>query len=285
MDLVLHPNTQETVSDFVRKPSHALLLSAPTGSGKYTLALDIAAKLLGIDSIALLSYPYFSVLEPVNGTIPIESVRELKNVLQLRTTGKAEIRRVIIVDHADSMTREAQNALLKMLEEPPKDTVIILTADSPRSLLPTIASRLQSLVVNKPSQQSVLKHFSSIADEQDIIKAYHISSGRIGLMHALLNKDEIHPLIEYIELAKEIITKPAYERLLRVNEISTQDVAMFISALYSVAHAALVASSEKGQAANTNRWYKTCQVIYKAEQDLRFKPSNKLLITNLFIRL
>ena len=70
----------------------------------------------------------------------IESIREIIHYLTLQTAGTNENRGVIIND-AHLMTEPAQNAFLKTLEEPPKDTIIILTAPREELLLPTILSR------------------------------------------------------------------------------------------------------------------------------------------------
>lgn len=70
----------------------------------------------------------------------IDKVREIKRHLTFKATGKGEIRGVVI-ETADEMTIEAQNAFLKILEEPPEDTIIILCAGSEDDLLPTIRSR------------------------------------------------------------------------------------------------------------------------------------------------
>lgn len=67
----------------------------------------------------------------------IEAVRELQRKLSFKG------RKTALILDADGLSSEAQNALLKILEEPPKDTIIILTAFTRFSLLPTIASRCQ----------------------------------------------------------------------------------------------------------------------------------------------
>lgn len=70
----------------------------------------------------------------------IESIREIIHFLTIQTTKKGELRAVVVED-AHLMTPEAQNAFLKTLEEPPRDTIIILTAPRDDLLLPTITSR------------------------------------------------------------------------------------------------------------------------------------------------
>ena len=71
------------------------------------------------------------------GNINIDRIRELKQILSLRTTAK----RVVIIDDAETMNDEAQNAFLKTLEEPPPDTTIILISSNLNYLFSTIISR------------------------------------------------------------------------------------------------------------------------------------------------
>jgi DNA polymerase-3 subunit delta' len=140
---------------------HALLLVGPAGSGKTTLALDLAAALLcrAIDpaarpcgecracrAVAHGNHPDLHRLAPsgAGSVIPIggrdeHGVRDLAAELAfLPVEGGA---RVAIVEAAHRMTEDAQSALLKTLEEPPAGTTLILCADEEEQLLPTIRSR------------------------------------------------------------------------------------------------------------------------------------------------
>jgi len=81
-------------------------------------------------------------------SIGIAAIRELKQKIFLKPY-KSEQKAVLIED-AQTLTIEAQNALLKTLEEPPNHTIIILLADNPDSLLPTILSRTQLITTKSP---------------------------------------------------------------------------------------------------------------------------------------
>src|SRR5690348_4509566 len=130
-ELLLHPTTQAAIERFVARPSHAVLLVAPPGAGKATMARYLAAKLLDIDAEALDKHPHFKQLTPKDGkAISIDSVREIARFLALKTTGKHTVARVVIIESAQFLTTQAQNALLKTIEEPPADTVLILAAPS-----------------------------------------------------------------------------------------------------------------------------------------------------------
>ncbi len=100
------------------------------------------------------NFPDLIMVSPnEKGSIKIEIVREIKERLRLRTTG----RRVVIVEDADTMTHEAQNAFLKTLEEPPLDTTIILTTSRLHRLFPTIVSRCKIVRFRQLKKEEIVE--------------------------------------------------------------------------------------------------------------------------------
>jgi len=88
-----------------------------------------------------------------NSGIRIASIRMLEH--RVRLSPNEATRKVYIIENADEMTNQAANAFLKTLEEPPDDTVIILTSSKPNSLLPTILSRCQKIPFQALSPKSI----------------------------------------------------------------------------------------------------------------------------------
>lgn len=85
-------------------------------------------------------------------TIGIDAVRPIAPLLSIRpVAGK---RRAVIIRRAHTMTVEAQNALLKTLEEPPQEAIIILETDHPETLLPTILSRCHTIRLNQTATRN-----------------------------------------------------------------------------------------------------------------------------------
>lgn len=117
--------------------AHAYLFLGPGGVGKAEMALAFARSLLGIKND---SHPDLLTLEKQGNTIKIAEVRRLKEWLNYKPY-VAE-RRVVLIPEAHLMTTEAANALLKVLEEPAGEVVLILTADT-ETLPPTVVSRCQ----------------------------------------------------------------------------------------------------------------------------------------------
>jgi len=149
---------------------HAVLICGPAGLGKNQLAMTLAQRLLcqhpDADGYACgecadcrqfraEAHPDFHLLEPEEAGKPIkiDAVRALCADLELTTRGG---RRVAVIRQADAMNLASANALLKTLEEPPPDTVILLVSNRPASLPATIRSRVQRLDITLPSKTTAL---------------------------------------------------------------------------------------------------------------------------------
>ena len=134
----------------------AYLFHGPEGIGKRLTAVTLAKAVnckegkedccdecLSCRKIEDSNHPDVMVIRPDGQFIRIDSIRQLRRALSYRVyEGK---RRVCILDGADQMKAEGANALLKTLEEPPPDTLLILVARERESLLPTIVSRCQQV--------------------------------------------------------------------------------------------------------------------------------------------
>ncbi len=134
--------------------AHAYLFSGPDGVGKTRTAMEVAAALLCTDpdrrpcrrcpgclKFASANHPDFLAIRPDGVAIKIDQVRELKKSLAFAPfeTGL----RVVVLEEVQTMRREAGNSLLKVLEEPPPDNLLILVASDSEPILPTILSRCQ----------------------------------------------------------------------------------------------------------------------------------------------
>lgn len=283
---VLHPHTKEHVAQCIASPSHALLLAGTNGVGKTYLARMIVAGVLGIEPARLDDYPYFKLVSPVKGSISIDAVRDLQRFLQLKTLGDRPLRRAVIIEHAEGLTVEAQNAFLKVLEEPPADTIVLLTADNQRTLLTTILSRVQLVPVYAPSEEALRQAFGPLAqDEAALNQAFFLSGGLPGLMTALLSGDETHPLLAGVADAKLILQKQTFERLAMVESMSKQkeEAAYILQALQHVAQTGLEQAAKKGDVARVKQWYRVLKHATEAMDGLSKNANAKLVLTNLML--
>lgn len=136
---------QPAVKEFLRRSresgrlGHAHLFLGPEGVGKASMARAFAA-FLGANAL-----PDLLWLTRAEGAavLRIAQARELKSWASFKTLGEGW--KVAVVEDAHLLNEEAQNALLKVLEEPPDRTVVILIAPSAQMLLPTIVSRCRTV--------------------------------------------------------------------------------------------------------------------------------------------
>ena len=172
---------------------HAWLLTGPRGIGKATLAWRFARYLLAVESAALFaggtdglsvtadapgralvnarSHPdLFHLRRSLNSDtgrvraeISVDDVRDLGSFMHM--TPAMGRYRVAIVDAADEMNRNAANAVLKVLEEPPPNTVLLIVAHAPGRLLPTIRSRCRRLALQPLSTDMVIRLLGEYAPQ------------------------------------------------------------------------------------------------------------------------
>lgn len=148
----------------------SLLLSGPAGVGKRTFAVELSRALLcaapsGIGPCGRCAacsrsgrglHPDLMVVAPDGASVKIEQVRDLVREVMGRPFEAA--RRAFVVDEAHLMTEQAQNALLKSLEEPPPTSFLFLVTSQPQALLTTIRSRCQALRFGTLSRAALAAH-------------------------------------------------------------------------------------------------------------------------------
>lgn len=167
---------------------HALLFSGLPGSGRFHTAQNLMMRLNceGIPSpcgacrscskVLSGNHPDFLHIIPVNGLIRIDEIRDLLRLL-IRKPNEACMR-VIFLEDAESMNREAANALLKMLEEPPPSTSFILSSKAPQLLLETIRSRCQELRFRPQEEEKIFKELKAkVSGEKNARASACLSAG------------------------------------------------------------------------------------------------------------
>ena len=152
-------------------------------------------------------------------TIGVDQVRDLK--IKVRT--HATNRRIVVIDPASIMTEEAQNALLKMLEEPSAGLNFILVAESVEPILETIISRCQVVGLSRTSQAQDKELISSYElSNSDVQQILFLASGRPKMIRQLAAEPE--ELDQYRQLAtdaKTILADKSYESLKLIGRYSS----------------------------------------------------------------
>jgi DNA polymerase-3 subunit delta' len=138
-----------TALEFLRRAyeqnrlAHAYLITGPPGSGKETLAAELASLVNGTPAKDIFSAKAHEIFvarpESKSRRIVTAQIRALEHALQMRTADGR--RKVAIIPDADRLQSEAANAFLKTLEEPPKDSLLLLLSALPEALPETILSR------------------------------------------------------------------------------------------------------------------------------------------------
>lgn len=282
-DLLVHPSTRQQLDNFQKEPAQAVMIVGPSGSGKLSLAQDLAESILELKPGALPLYAHALIVQPSDGkTIGIEAARQLEQFLRLKVPGSKGHDRVIIIENGQLMTAEAQNALLKTLEEPPAGTVIIITVSHELALLPTVRSRTQAINIQRPDRQSMEEFFVQRGHKPDTIaRTYALSGGLIGLMNALL-EDEAHPLMLATEQARQLLSQPVYERLISVDALS-KDKALAIDTVDVLQRMArLSLQTTHGQVAK--KWQTILAASYETAEALAANAQAKLALTKLVLQ-
>lgn len=280
--VVLHPTAERLLSEFVTSPAHAVLLASPTGMGKSQIAQSLAMQLLGVTSLE--NAAYFREIAPEKSSISIEQIRGLIQFFRLTVPGATKIKRVAIIQSADSMGHEAQNALLKLLEEPPTGSVLILLSSVPDRLLPTIRSRTQVLTLPAPTQEALAQHFATLGYDATLVQKTLLRTGsNVAEANRLLSGDTND---ESLQIVKQVLTGTAYDRMLLVDGLAKQKelAAAFVSTLSATAMASLPAAATKNSAA-VPRWQQILEAADVAGAALERNGNTKLVLTELMLAL
>ena len=166
------PFSRTTALEYLRRAheqnriAHAYLITGPLGSGKQSLAADLASLGNGTPAKDVFSAKAREIFvarpESKSRRIVIAQIRDLEHALQMRASNGR--RKVAIIPDADRLQTEAANAFLKTLEEPPKDSLLLLLSALPEALPETILSRCVAIplapdgqVQNKDEEEKLAK--------------------------------------------------------------------------------------------------------------------------------
>ncbi len=180
------------------RASHFYLICGPAGSGRHTLARLLAAGLMcegveplcgkcaGCRKVLAGTHPdYLTVDDPEKKTVPVELIRQARADMYIQPNEGR--RKIYLLPRAQDMAPPSQNALLKILEEPPEYGVYILITDNPERLLPTVRSRCTELALQPLPEQLLRRELERRSPgNPGIGAAIARSGGYLGQAMALL---------------------------------------------------------------------------------------------------
>lgn len=221
---------------------HALLLRGSAGAGKQDFAIELSRSLLcqtPIDTHACgactscgwfkqMHHPDFRLISPEDvdtsedapkkkatkkSQISVTQIRQLIDYLSL-SSHEVNHTRVILISPAEMLNIASANALLKMLEEPPANTLFLLVTNQPQRLLATITSRCQAIDMPLPSKNEALSwlHTQGIANNAQTLLDY-AGGAPLAALQASENADAINALIKQLSLGTHLqpfICAPAF---------------------------------------------------------------------------
>lgn len=267
---------------------HAVLICGEDGVGKKTFARIMAQAILcesenapcGVcDNCKKISSGNHPDVEEITeykkeASFKVDYVREIKARAYLSPNEAGK--RVFLIANAECMTVQAQNALLKVLEEPPETAVFILTTQNREKLLTTVLSRVVTIPLSPVDVRDAVDYVKKIhpdADERDI----KLFSGNIGKALNLIENASVKTTFEKArEILSAIDSADKYKTLVLLSKLNSHNALPTLNALVQVICAESGASEEK---------YFKLSKINLAISMLEKSANANLTLTNLAVNL
>ncbi|MBP3708258.1 MAG: DNA polymerase III subunit delta' [Clostridia bacterium] len=263
------------------KVVHSYLFFGTDGIGKKMFATQFAKMILCNDKLqekpcnkckACMEFnsgnnPDFFLVEPEGNSIKINQVRQL-----MKTTLEKPIessKKVYIINNADTMTKEAQNGILKTLEEPQEYVVIILIASSENNILTTIKSRCTKLYFNNLSNDEIKQYINKKLNinvyDDEIVK---LCNGSIAKAEEVMQKQDLLEKVKHFIANIEKISKLNFIRQSQLLNDNKEDVLLILEYIY------IILFYRAKRVTNINGYINAMKVVQEA--------INKLAISNNF---
>lgn len=280
LNLPLHPKTELAIDGFISHPSHALLISGPKGYGSDDLGGTIAKNIITNPTNVISIYPN------EKNTITVEIIHNLvssgkyKNAVE--QDGKYS--QIFVIYSAETMTSEAQNAFLKLLEEPPLGTMFILVSPNESKLLATIKSRTQIIRVHPIAKENALDYLRvKLGYNEEEAKNIALVFG--GEVVTLKPKNKGVNIFENLQNTKHILSLPIFNRLVESNNFykNREQAMSFVKNTSIITKIALEKSARDNNKSALHSWLSKSELVDKAESFLALNGNIKLALDYLLI--
>lgn len=227
---IIHPASELTLALVMKNLPHALLLTGPVGVGLNAIAQYIARQSKATTFTVLPEKD--AKIDIEKGVISIDSIRRLYT----QTRGIQNGMLVIIIDYAERMGRPAQNAFLKLLEEPGSNVHFILATHSPSKLLSTIISRTQLLDIRPTTHAQSEKLLDTLAinNAQKRTQLLFMADGLPAELIRLANDDEyFQSQASIVRDARDLLQSTTYKKLVIAHRYKDNRQAALILLTYA----------------------------------------------------
>lgn len=208
---IIHPASELTLSLLMKDLPQSLLISGDLGVGLGTIARYIAAE-VGDTTFTVLPEKDDKV-DIEKGVISVDSIRRLYQQTRSIHRGK----QIIVIDYAERMGHQAQNAFLKLLEEPGEGVYFILVTHVPTRLLSTVTSRAQSFEVRRVThaQSEAFLDTLTVGDSTKRTQLLFMADGRPAEMARLVADDAyFENRATIVRDARDLLQASTYKKLL-----------------------------------------------------------------------
>lgn len=271
--------------------AHSYIFSGQYGIGKKQIAIEFAKMILCLNKdnapcgeckscleLENDNNPDFNIIKP-DGKIKIDQIRQMLEKVYEKPI--ISDKKVYIIDDAETMTVEAQNCLLKTLEEPPEYIVIILITSNESNLINTIKSRCLKLTFNPLENSEIKQYLEKYLDFQNVSETMlEIFEGSIGKALKVKEKQELYnnieatlrnfsceSVIDLINNASEI-----YKGKENINEILEYFNIYFLK-------------KAKEEYNNASKYVKAIEIVEDTKKRLVYNSNYDMTIDNLLINI
>jgi len=270
-NIIGHKKEKEIITNLLNSNtfSHAYLFVGSKGIGKCLFAKELAKVLLNTDNLeTCIDYKYVSK-DKDKKDLAVEKIR--KEVLDnIYIAPAMSDRKVYIIDDGETLNSASQNALLKTLEEPPKDVHIIIVANTLNTFLPTILSRINVIrfygIENEKLKEYVNKKFSAKLSDNII----EFIDGSIGMATNLIENNLLDKFNSVEKLFNLIIKKDLVNSLILAGEgiLDGEGLLKYLEFLF-----------------NKNKLFYVVKFVEKSGQRLKNNGNYDIVIDNMIINI
>ncbi len=278
-NLLISDSSKKLLKSYLKNSSLPLLIYGDKWTFKDQVAETIGSIVLNQTKLA--NHPFFLEIK-ASKSIALDQIRALQNFQSLKTPAmNQDIQRLIIIHHAEQMRIEAQNAILKNLEELSSDTLIILIANSLNPILKTIRSRTVNIAIipcsKEQLREAMIQKYPNNTNIDQILK---ISAGLPKLAAKMLHDNQYYQ--QELQIARRIISSSRFERLTLIDELikNKNKVKDILFIIRQMANQGL----RTNNISTARKWLKILDFTILAEEDLGHNTQLKIFIMDYLLK-